>query len=859
MSAMNLHPFLRESLPRYRARILQRRAERLVSLERAVERVEEHHYDDQARLRLHRVIDRQVERGTLREQYAEILTSVADGATDAASATGRLTQWLERDTASVAAVSERQDLNQTVRDYAALVPATEWPEVLFMASSPAQVDTLESELRARALDVRRTGLSRFGILHAKCPPELAIVDRLCASALVACVADGAAPVMTEPTSAVEPQMANVPDLLGLTAEMRDEDAGLATIAVLDTGLDLRHPSFARVARGDYRNFTSWPDDDEEGHGTHVCFIAAGGDLADGSPVRGIAPRCRLIAGKVMHGRGFSTLEQVLDGMAWAVFDEHADVLSLSIGEERTPANGQSIWSRAVDEAFSQGTVVCVAAGNVDVAMPGTILVPGDARSAVTVGAVDNAGRLAAFSAQGESDTQSPLFGKPTCVAPGVDVVAARSSTSGDGGGAFVTFSGTSMAAPAVAGCLALLKSRARARGWEPTPAELVQVYYGACRPVFHADGTACSHECDAGHGLVDMAAAMRAIDAQGAAQGRRRGEVSGPRWTPNTCYACRRSYLTTVGTFSAATTCRVCTAPLCAVCWAIGRRACAEHATEETRDASGSPASVHAVPMPATIRKPEGGPAMSSFEAPAPCTPGRDQEMAGRHFLSRFSANTELVTELLHPVNERALRRQSPRQTPNRIFSVDQGIVRYNFAGSVLGLSYSPLAVVAIVLGPAAFERQGDRCEPATNLLRSVLGRDGLDADDKTFYSIGLFSPFGWPPAWVRVSQVEHNAEFYFVSSESGPAGTQWQVAGPQSARKRLFNPESESESRARLQVALKSCSDLALPGGTVALDVFADAHGFAGDDVKATLAAARLGYQVIEHRGRAVIQRSFN
>ena len=244
---------------------------------------------------------------------------------------------------------------------------------------------------------------------------------------------------------------------------------------------------------------------------------------------------------------------------------------------------------------------------------------------------------------------------------------------------------------------------------------------------------------------------------------------------------------------------------------------------------------------------------------PTPCRLGAEHEMAGRNFLSRFSAGIELVDELLHPVNERSMQRQSPRQTPNRVFSVAGGIVRYNFAGTVLGMTHTRMAVVAILLGPAAFERQGDTCVPRTELLRTVLGHDGLDCDDKTFYSIGLFSPFGWPTLWGGTSHVEHNAEFFLVSDESGPSGKFWRVSGPPSVRRRFFDPESPAERERRLVSALKGLPDLAVPGGSVSLDAFCQTHGFETADLRHVLTAPSIGFQVIDHRGRAVIQRSFN
>ena len=104
----------------------------------------------------------------------------------------------------------------------------------------------------------------------------------------------------------------------------------ATLAVLDTGLDLAHPAFRRVPASDYRNFTPGSSEDRDGHGTHVAFIAAGGPVAGHHHV-GVAPNVRLIAGKVMEKGVFYTVERILEGMAWAVFDKGADVVYHAAG------------------------------------------------------------------------------------------------------------------------------------------------------------------------------------------------------------------------------------------------------------------------------------------------------------------------------------------------------------------------------------------------------------------------------------------------------------------------------------------------------------------------------------------------
>lgn len=160
--------------------------------------------------------------------------------------------------------------------------------------------------------------------------------------------------------AVTTQVADARDILGVTPDMTQQFGDQATVAVLDTDVDLTHSALARIASDDCRNFTNADDMDEEGHGTHVASIAGGDDGASGGRYSGVAPLCRFVAAKVISGTGYGDLESVLRGMAWAVFEKNADVLSLSIGDDMTPPNGRSIWTRACDEAYRQGTIVCVA-------------------------------------------------------------------------------------------------------------------------------------------------------------------------------------------------------------------------------------------------------------------------------------------------------------------------------------------------------------------------------------------------------------------------------------------------------------------------------------------------------------------
>lgn len=226
------------------------------------------------------------------------------------------------------------------------------------------------------------------------------------------------------------------------------DGAGVTVAVLDTGVDATHPDLAgKVAASE--NFTlDQSAADGFGHGTHVASTVAGA----GSPYGGVAPGAELLAGKVLDDSGYGWDSWIIEGMEWAV-GQGADVVNLSLGGAAT--DGTDPLSAAVDRLSKSGTLFVISAGNEGGDY--TVGAPGAATSALTVGAVDRDEALAGFSSRG------PRVGdnapKPDLTAPGVGIVAARAAGTGLGapvGDGHTALSGTSMAAPHVAGAAALL-------------------------------------------------------------------------------------------------------------------------------------------------------------------------------------------------------------------------------------------------------------------------------------------------------------------------------------------------------------------------------------------------------------------
>lgn len=254
------------------------------------------------------------------------------------------------------------------------------------------------------------------------------------------------------------------------------------VAVIDTGIDYRHASLGKgfgpgfkVAGGwDFANDDADPLDDN-GHGTHVAGIVAG----NVAPVVGVAPDATLLAYKVLDDEGagnesdiIAAVERTLDPDGNGDLSDRADVANVSLGGPGTP-DGPLV--QAVERAIAAGVVFSISAGNAG--SNGSIRSPGLAPSAITVGATDLDDHPPRFSSRG------PLGGtwllKPEVAAPGDSIRSARR------GGGTLTASGTSMAAPHIAGVAALV--RELHPGW--TPQEVKSAIVSTAKAVTEANGS----------------------------------------------------------------------------------------------------------------------------------------------------------------------------------------------------------------------------------------------------------------------------------------------------------------------------------------------------------------------------------
>ncbi|MGW4791524.1 S8 family peptidase [Nonomuraea sp. NPDC004297] len=218
------------------------------------------------------------------------------------------------------------------------------------------------------------------------------------------------------------------------------------VAVLDTGIDDKHPDLAgRVDAA--QNFSDSADTvDRHGHGTHVASTIAGQGLAATPARKGVAPGARLLVGKVLNDRGSGYDSDVIAGMEWAA-QQGAKVVNMSLGHD--DSEGLDPVEQAVNRLTEErGLLFVISAGN-NGPKERSLGSPGSADAALTVGAVDHEDQLAAFSSRGPRLGDGAL--KPDLTAPGVAINAAAAGSAG-----YRSMSGTSMAAPHVAGAAAIL-------------------------------------------------------------------------------------------------------------------------------------------------------------------------------------------------------------------------------------------------------------------------------------------------------------------------------------------------------------------------------------------------------------------
>jgi serine protease AprX len=268
------------------------------------------------------------------------------------------------------------------------------------------------------------------------------------------------------------------------------------IALIDSGANAQHDDLWRSSFGQrvvaFKDFTTTPSGnwsnvpprDGFGHGTHVAGILAGNGYDSSGRRRGIARRANLIALKALDDDGFGFVSNVIEAIDYAVANRTAlgiRVINLSIGAGVYESYDTDPLAQATKRAVDAGIVVVTSAGNLGENAQhepqfGGITSPGNAPWVLTVGASSHQGTVtraddvvAAFSSRGP--TWLDFSAKPDLVAPGVGIESLADPHSAlytelqdyllDGTRAlpykpYLSLTGTSMAAPVVAGTVALM-------------------------------------------------------------------------------------------------------------------------------------------------------------------------------------------------------------------------------------------------------------------------------------------------------------------------------------------------------------------------------------------------------------------
>ena len=308
------------------------------------------------------------------------------------------------------------------------------------------------------------------------------------------------------------------------------------VAVVDTGVNYNHVDVADHLWDGGSEFPNHGYDvynndndpmDDHGHGSH-CSGTVLGDGTGGSQT-GMAPDATLMCVKCINANGSGGADMISAGMQWAV--EHGcDVFSMSLGLANSSIAERTLLRHTCDASLDAGIPGAIAAGNEgdsqwqypipnNVRVPGSCPPPymdevqgsqnpGELSCSICIGAVDYNDAAASFTSRGPVTWQNTEFGdypyepgigliRPDVCAPGVNIKSLNYQTNSG----YTTMSGTSMATPCAAGCIALMLSK----DINLTPSEICRILEETAVPL--AEGKSNTY----GFGRINVLAAVEAI------------------------------------------------------------------------------------------------------------------------------------------------------------------------------------------------------------------------------------------------------------------------------------------------------------------------------------------------------------
>lgn len=310
---------------------------------------------------------------------------------------------------------------------------------------------------------------------------------------------------------------------GVPEPVQRAAAGI-TIAVVDTGADLDAPDLSAKTPRTYdvrTRATEVPD--TNGHGTFVASLAAG-SVTNGDGIAGFGGDARLLVIKVGSSDGDLTDLDEAAAIAYAV-ERGARVINLSFGGPETSRTEE----RAIDLAVGRGALIVSAVGNAydqgnQVEYPAALLQPPDSHGVAGRGLA-----VAASTITGARASFSTTGGQVSLAAPGEHVFGALSSLSpahvyprtalpGATAGLYGYGSGSSYAAPQVAGAAALV--------WAANPALPAREVAAILKSTAQGGGTWTP---ELGWGVIDVAGAVARAAAMPARTATARLELAASR------------------------------------------------------------------------------------------------------------------------------------------------------------------------------------------------------------------------------------------------------------------------------------------------------------------------------------------